>query len=621
MSTLCLVVLCLTNLITTSVATNHTSEESYATLQPDIRDILLQYLPSAYDLPQNIYEWNVTEIVRFINAKDPELLYTIDTSLLFTLFPIYFIQNLPRDILIAHKLYSYLSIEDPLYCFNITNCTDNPTISQIDPCYGPFVHTKYDGVFVFPNGSDSYQCALRCENTQILYGIDDEEMSLIDNFNWIFCSLFLALCIVIWINICMDIKFSKHKCIQRPFLFHAPICIVLMYTIVAICFLLPLIIGKDSITCAHDVNNVKTFGSYNPGASYGCTIAGIIFYFAELSVGLYTLFFSIALWKQFNSALRSMLKDLIAVCRCRNNCEKINLCICTCTAADNTVHVSENRKSVPLLFSKTMLTHFGIYSFVIICIIIGCFDKAIGSIPPLGICALGTLGNDNTKYIIYQIIPLSIISILSTLFLPAAIVLLIRITKQSKSTNIKSQFSKLQSRLLVYFIFVQIAWFGVVFLILIFHLERPKFEQAAQERTKCMLLKSGSGTISNEIFMDECMHGYEYWVGFYVIMGLVLPLAALGSLVLSCGASNKSRWGIISRHCLFRNATTDDEKMLGQLQEAVSNSHDVTKTEKQPQSTESGPSIAQIPRKNETNMNNISVDIQLSESQKSDNGK
>ncbi len=44
------------------------------------------------------------------------------------------------------------------------------------------------------NRSDSYQCALRREQTATMYSIDDKEMSIIDAFNWIFCLLFPTMC-------------------------------------------------------------------------------------------------------------------------------------------------------------------------------------------------------------------------------------------------------------------------------------------------------------------------------------------------------------------------------------------------------------------------------------------
>lgn len=89
-------------------------------------------------------------MVHYINEEDPDILYSADTNLLIELFGEYFVSQLPRDILIAHRLYQLLPTDDPLYCFNITNCSSLGIDSvPVRPCLdlGPFVKTKYEGLF------------------------------------------------------------------------------------------------------------------------------------------------------------------------------------------------------------------------------------------------------------------------------------------------------------------------------------------------------------------------------------------------------------------------------------------------------------------------------------------
>ena len=141
------------------------------------------YLPSDYDLPTNIYEWNVTEMVYYINQSDPDLLYSIDTNILLLVFPEYFISQLPRDILVAHELYQYLDIDDPLYC--ISNCTGSGSTnaSTTDVCFEPFVTTKYEGWF---------ECTFHAYNCQ------NDLSALYQAFIHSHCSILSSLCSSEW---------------------------------------------------------------------------------------------------------------------------------------------------------------------------------------------------------------------------------------------------------------------------------------------------------------------------------------------------------------------------------------------------------------------------------------
>merc|ERR1712087_972698 len=46
--------------------------------------------------------------------------------------------------------------------------------------------------------------------------------------------------------------------------------------------------------------------------------------------------------------------------------------------------------------------------------------------------------------------------------------------------------------------------------------------------------------------------GYQYWTGWYVLMPTAMPIAGMGSLVLSCTARNSRRWKLSCRQiCCF----------------------------------------------------------------------
>lgn len=115
---------------------------------------------------------------------------------------------------------------------------------------------------VVPNGSDTFQCGLRCEMTRIVWGDDESEFDLIARSFLICAVLFLALCAVVGVNVTMDITFHDAKCWRRGFLFHAPICIVILYAMMAICVLIPWVLGgSEKVSCSEDVDGVYTFGS------------------------------------------------------------------------------------------------------------------------------------------------------------------------------------------------------------------------------------------------------------------------------------------------------------------------------------------------------------------------
>lgn len=136
--------------ILSQLSTTTDTTELFATVAPGAAQFIEDsFLPEDYELSSNIYEWNVSEIVFYINQSNPDLLYSVDTKVLLLIFPEYFISQLPRDILVAHGLYQYLDVDDALYCFNMTNCTASTIAdtSSGSACLEPFVATKYEGWF------------------------------------------------------------------------------------------------------------------------------------------------------------------------------------------------------------------------------------------------------------------------------------------------------------------------------------------------------------------------------------------------------------------------------------------------------------------------------------------
>lgn len=469
----------------------YTTNQFYQTIDPTIREYLLtSFLPPDYDLPYNIYEWNVTEIIHYINVADPNLLYEMDTAYLVAIFPDYFLGQLPRDILIAHKLYYLLPSNDP-YFTNSTNLN-----LTIESCQGIFVDTKYKTYFNFEFGNETTKCALRCEYSTILWGHTDDELSSISSFFLIMSMLYLILVIIIWTNIIFDIKYSKEKCINRPFLFHAPICMVINYSIVALCILLPIILGQDNFVCANDKDNIKTVTTHNPNGSILCTLSGCLFYSSEMLVGIYTAAFSISLWKQFYAPLNSVYAELKSKTYCKCCCKFVNIfctkcpcisiCKMVCKDDIESIQLSKQQsasvmgsisKSVhtmrsvmrserhnkkykvtcgDIFCSKTSMIHYFLYFIVISFMIYALFNHSYDGFSPLGMCSIG-----NSSLLTLLMIPYSIIMSISILFIPPAIYLLIRIVIKNASTS-SSAFKNLGWRLLVFFFFLEIAWGCIV---------------------------------------------------------------------------------------------------------------------------------------------------------------
>lgn len=282
---------------------------------------------------------------------------------------------------------------------------------------------------------------------------------------------------------------------------------------------------------------------YNPGSSGWCTLVGIIFYGAILGIGGYTASFSIALWRQFFAPLNSIWRELQSKSYCSCCCALITRCtFCHFNqcAVCWTECIGECLFYVPARIQRTVYClspHCLIYALSIIYVLFGCMERGIDAVPPIGICIMGT--RDAAKTIRYHIVPETVFLILSALFLAPAIVLLIRIAGSNGNRETRKEFRHLQWRMLAFFLCILVAWSLFVAMIsFIFYLERPQFEEAADERTTCMLLQGGQN-------VDDCLSGFKYWTGWYVLAAMVMPIAGTGSLVLSCNTKNVQRWKLL----------------------------------------------------------------------------
>ena len=129
--------------ITTTLPEITKTTDLFATVDNSIYYALKNYfMPDDYDLSKNVYDWNVSEIVHYINESDPTFLYTLDTEALVDTFPEFILKQLPRDVLMYHELYYLLPPEDTSYC---ANCTLN--ITNWVECIQPWVHSKHDSVW------------------------------------------------------------------------------------------------------------------------------------------------------------------------------------------------------------------------------------------------------------------------------------------------------------------------------------------------------------------------------------------------------------------------------------------------------------------------------------------
>eukprot|EP01084_Bolivina_argentea_P006144 11630_1 len=548
------IILCLSENNSSITTTN--SGELFATINPDYQTLIQDlFLPDGYILPNNIYLWNVSEIVYYINQSDPQLLYIMDTAYLIEIFPEYFLKQLPREIIVAHELYYLLPSNDTSFS-NITNITH-----ATGTCTFPFVETKHDTYFTweFEDLNTSFACGLLCEYGDVLWGIDPQHQHITDIFLYVCSIMFLLMIIISGTNQCMDIQLSnQERCCRRGFLFHAPICLIFFYAFVAICFLVPLAIGKENLVCVNDIDDNLTVSMKNPGGSMLCTIVGSLFYAATLLFGLYTMGFTFVLWRQFFSPLQSLwskLRTYTICCPCRV-CVDFTIspivrpCLLHLETTKMMSRMSSQSSSSPvskkkkrkltygdIFCSATSYAHYILWLIAIIMTSITLIEDSIDAFTPLGICTAG--GQEESSMIKYNIIPFTIVFLASTIFVPFAIYLLWKVNSYSANEEHRKMMTNLGRRILWYFLFQEICWIFVCEVSWVFYDERPKIIEAAEERMFCLTYRAKSGDV------DKCYEGFSLWYGLYIQMALTLPLAGIGSIFLSCHSKNKKRWKII----------------------------------------------------------------------------
>ena len=295
-------------------------------------------------------------------------------------------------------------------------------------------------------------CGLPCKYNQVYWGLHNSDTHMIDLSFWIYTTIFLLISTILWINHCMDIKSfiksSQESCIHRPLLFHAPFCIAINLVIGSLCFIIPLIIGKDSTVCSEDINNIQTMAIINPGASIPCTISGLSYSVSILMAGVYTAIFSMTLWKQFYAPLNSIWTEIKhkSYCKCLNhNCCCFEIFDKCCNAK---VYQSNKTK---------IFIHFLCWCIAIIYSLFAWRNQEINSLDPLGICLVGANSVQDNIFR-YNILPHAITLGVSVLFFPAAIILLYRLRTHGDQ-DMKIQHKKLSCRLLIFFICVLSALF------------------------------------------------------------------------------------------------------------------------------------------------------------------
>ena len=298
------------------------------------------------------------------------------------------------------------------------------------------------------------------------WGLSSQNLNTIDVAIWIYSGIFLLIATIIGLNHCMDIqsykKTSRKSCIYRPLLYQSTFCIAILFAIATLCFIIPLIIGKNNIVCSEDINNIETMAVINPGASISCTISGLCFSVSALMAGMYTAIFSMTLWKQFYAPLNSIWTEL----KHKSYCKCLNLitipCQCNHSECKNKCEqccsdLIRCRNNEPLtcwyaFCGKRAFIHYCCWSIGLTYTIFAWIGQEITSFDPLGICIIGS-ARGKGGIVAYNVIPHSITMGIASLFLPAAIILLIRFATRNDS-GVDTKHKKLGWRLLVFFLCV-----------------------------------------------------------------------------------------------------------------------------------------------------------------------
>ena len=201
-----------------------------------VEPLVVGYLETATDNKLNLTnrycEWNVSMIVQLINETAPTFLYTDTNKALLTEYlPTYITRRLPPSLLLFYGL----NYTEPLPEDCTPGGTDNRSLSAIDFCVWPLVHTdksppdsenremlqislkNVTGLDMFLNVSFD-GCALACSAAWMVYGIGDEQQSLMDSTRTVICMLCYVLIIILVTNLYLDQKRKNEKLRDRSLL-------------------------------------------------------------------------------------------------------------------------------------------------------------------------------------------------------------------------------------------------------------------------------------------------------------------------------------------------------------------------------------------------------------------
>ena len=255
----------------TSCWLSTTTTHAQTTPAPTLSDTALGFIlsamgnPSNYTLSNDPTQWNISDIISRINATDPDWLYDgLSNGLLTSVLPDYIIQQLPLDVLIYRCLCNYIispyhSLNASETCIDICN-TDNKTTTAYTPYFcniEPLVPSTYSNPISDSNAYDDDDidlsgCGLKCNAGPLVYGLKDNEQSLVDAFKVIGTTVCFIAILFLFVNQILDQKFSNEKFWDKPLLHHCPYFISASVFCIMILMTVGEVIGKKTIVCNLD---------------------------------------------------------------------------------------------------------------------------------------------------------------------------------------------------------------------------------------------------------------------------------------------------------------------------------------------------------------------------------
>ncbi|ETO20631.1 merozoite surface antigen 2 [Reticulomyxa filosa] len=187
------------NIELTTTTTTNTATTKWYTTNPLIVQMLEAAMNYTYDLPENVYEWNLTRIEIAVSTHNPTFWTMLNPCLLVVSLPADVLSQLPVQMLIYYHL-CYLIPKT-----NTTSTPSNVTCVPQDPCaidycvkplqtskFQPNLISKYGQQDVSKNSNDNAsipgvemhtnlsQCGLRCDQGWQLLGITPKHQVGID---------------------------------------------------------------------------------------------------------------------------------------------------------------------------------------------------------------------------------------------------------------------------------------------------------------------------------------------------------------------------------------------------------------------------------------------------------